>query len=255
MFSFHAFTSSMIEGIFANSSSHLTGDEQFVQKAIVDSMRLFTLAVDNRWINRYAIYRYLDVNCPPSSTERTRQRGGNTREGDVSLFNVEGRRRKSGSPKKNQKRHRTSQDIEQIIDKYSAEHPLTVGDSVKAMARPMVLAKYGRNEISLDGQFAKSKELKGIEKCKRCQQRQIRCIKVAPDDFWSRRQCTECVQHHSSCTLAPKSNKIRKKRRYVAPLPSIHFIELCEESEAFLLRVRDDVLPHFPIQTDILLPT
>ena len=255
MFSFHAFTSSMIEGVFANSESCLTGDEQFVQKAIVDSMRLFALAVDNRWISPYAIYHNFDKTLSPSSTKRTRRRGGNVREGHVSLFNVENRRRKSGSPKRNQKRHRTNKDIEQIIDKYSAEHPLTVGGSLKPMARPTVLAKYGRKEISLDGQFAESEELKEIEKCRRCQQRQIICVKVTLDDFWNRRQCTECVQHHSSCTLAPKRNKIRRKRRLVARLSSLYFIELYEVSKAFPLYVQDRVLPHFGIPTNILLST
>ena len=136
------------------------------------------------------------------------------------------------------------EDVEQIIRKYNEDHPLTVGDSLKPMAKATVLAKYGRNEISLDGQLARSKKLKEINKCKRCQQRQLVCIKVTLDDFWNRNQCTECVQHHSNCTLAPKRDKIRKKRRYVTPLVFIHFIELYEGLKAFSLHVRDHVLPH-----------
>ena len=174
-------------------------------------MRLYTLAVDNRWISPYAILHEYNISRPLSSKRWSRQGGGSA---------------------------------EEIIQKYIAEHPLTVGDSLKSMAKATVLAKYGRNEISLNGQFAESKELKEIEKCKRCQQRQLVCIKVTVDDFWHGHQCTECVQHHSNCTLAPKRDQIRKKRRYVTLLVFIHFIELYEGLKAFSLHVRDHVSPH-----------
>ena len=234
-FELYALTSSLIEGIFANPSSPLTGDEQYVQKAIKDSMRLYTLAVDNRWISPYAILHEYNISRPLSSKRWSRQGGGSAEESHVPFSDMENGRRKSGSPNKNPKRHRAGKDVEQIIQKYIAEHPLTVGDSLKSMAKATVLAKYGRNEISLDGQFAESKELKEIEKCKRCQQRQLVCIKVTVDDFWHRHQCTECVQHHSNCTLAPKRDKIRKKRRYVTLLVFIHFIELSmRDSKHFL---------------------
>ena len=249
----HAAICGLVEGVFANSESCLTGNEQFVQKAIVDSTRLFALAVANGWTSPYTIYNDFDITLSRSSIKRTGQRGCSVRQGQVALSNRENRRRKSRSPKRNQKRHRSNTDIDQIIDKYSADHPLTVGGSLKPMARPTVLAKYGRKEISLDGQFAESEELREIEKCRRCQQRQIICVKVTPDDFWNRRQCTECVQHHSSCSLAPKRNKIRRKRRYVARSSFIYFAKLYEGSQAFLPRLRDPVLPHYVIQTNVLL--
>lgn len=112
---------------------------------------------------------------------------------------------------------------------------------------------YGRQEITLDGQWAKSEELRGAKNCRRCQERHLVCIRVTPDDFWNRRQCTECVHRHGGCTLAPKRNETRKKQRYVAPILFTRIIEYFEVFKTFPLRVQGHMLPRFDFPTNMLI--
>ena len=126
-----------------------------MQSSIENALKMVNLALVKRWIRPGSLHDRLDWNLPPPSIKRGRQTEANARERRISSPNLENKRRKCGSLKRHNRRPRTTKEIEQIFDRYGAEHPLTVGGSSKPMARPTILAKYDRKEISLNGQFAK----------------------------------------------------------------------------------------------------
>lgn len=83
-------------------------------------------------------------------------------------------------------------------------HPqhIKVAMKVTGLSQSDLVTRYGKGELRIAGKKAKTKILKGQQRCTRCQKADAECLKVECDEFWSGRACIECRLHKSKCTFA-----------------------------------------------------